>query len=151
GYSNLLPKCPCKGLTYAISPGLQNLGGLRVVLRCGATPADLGSHVPYPGNPISFNAKTGDDAALDVDDADRYGPETITLQKKRFGDTYVYAVHNFTHSGNPSSNALSNSQAKVFVYVGQSLVRTYYVPTGQRGNLWTVFRLNGNGDFEDIN
>jgi tetratricopeptide (TPR) repeat protein len=46
---------------------------------------------------------------------------------------------------------LSSSQAKVFVYVGQSLVRTYYMPQGQRGNLWTVFRITGNGDFQDIN
>jgi uncharacterized protein YfaP (DUF2135 family) len=151
GYSNLVAKCPCKGMTYAISPVMQNLDGLRVVLSWGATPSDLDSHISYPGNHVYFNAKTGDDADLDVDDVDSYGPETITLQKKRFGETYVYAVHDFVNSSNPSSDALSNSQAKVFVYVGQSLVRTYYVPTGQRGNLWTVFRLNGNGDFEDIN
>lgn len=151
GYSNLVAKCPCKGMTYAISPVMQSLDGMRVVLSWGQHPADLDSHIVYPGNHIYFSEKQGEDAHLDVDDTDSYGPETITLQKKRFGDTYVYAVHDFTHSGNPSANALSSSQAKVFVYVGQSLVRTYYVPQGQRGNLWTVFRITGNGDFQDIN
>ncbi|HSC84057.1 MAG TPA: tetratricopeptide repeat protein [Pseudomonas sp.] len=151
GYSNLVAKCPCKGMTYAISPVMQSLDGMRVVLSWGQSPSDLDSHIAYPGNHIFFDAKDGTQANLDVDDTDSYGPETITLQQKRFGETYVYAVHDFSHNGNPSSNALSASQAKVFVYVGQSLVRTYYVPQGQRGNLWTVFRITGNGDFQDIN
>lgn len=151
GYSNLIAKCPCTGMTYAISPVMQSLDGMRVVLSWGQEPADLDSHIAYPGNHIFFSEKEGEEANLDVDDTDSYGPETITLQKKRFGETYVYAVHDFINSNNPSASALSASQAKVFVYVGQSLVRTYYVPQGQRGNLWTVFRLTGNGDFQDIN
>lgn len=151
GYSNLVAKCPCKGMTYAISPVMQSLDGMRVVLSWGQAPADLDSHIAYPGNHVFFGEKEGEQANLDVDDTDSYGPETITLQKKRFGETYVYAVHDFINSTTPSANALSASQAKVFVYVGQSLVRTYYVPQGQRGNLWTVFRITGNGDFQDIN
>lgn len=151
GYSNLVAKCPCKGMTYAISPVMQSLDGMRVVLSWGQAPADLDSHIAYPGNHVFFGEKLGEQANLDVDDTNSYGPETITLQKKRFGETYVYAVHDFINSTNPSANALSASQAKVFVYVGQSLVRTYYVPQGQRGNLWTVFRITGNGDFQDIN
>lgn len=151
GYSNLVAKCPCKGMTYAISPVMQGLDGMRVVLSWGQAPADLDSHIAYPGNHVFFMEKDGDEANLDVDDTDSYGPETITLQKKRFGETYVYAVHDYINSHNPSSSSLGYSQAKVFVYVGQSLVRTYYVPQGQRGNLWTVFRITGNGDFQDIN
>ncbi|MWV17757.1 tetratricopeptide repeat protein [Pseudomonas sp. L-22-4S-12] len=151
GYSNLVAKCPCKGMTYAISPVMQSLDGMRVVLSWGQAPADLDSHIAYPGNHVFFGEKLGEQANLDVDDTNSYGPETITLQKKRFGETYVYAVHDFINSTTPSANALSASQAKVFVYVGQSLVRTYYVPQGQRGNLWTVFRITGNGDFQDIN
>lgn len=151
GYSNLVSKCPCKGLTYAISPVMQNLDGMRVVLTWGQTPEDLDSHIAYPGNHIYFEAKDGLNANLDVDDTDSFGPETITLEKKRFGETYVYAVHDFTNSNNPEANDLSNSQAKVFVYVGQSLVRTYYVPKNQTGNLWTVFRITGAGEFQDIN
>lgn len=151
GYSNLVAKCPCRGMTYAISPVLQNLDGMRVVLSWGQTPSDLDSHTVYPGNHIFFSNQQGNDANLDVDDTDSYGPETITLQKKHFGETYVYAVHDFSNRASPLSHALSASQAKVFVYIGQSLVRTYYVPTNQSGNLWTVFRVNGSGELQDIN
>lgn len=151
GYSNLIAKCPCKGMTYAISPVLQNLDGMRVVLSWGHTPPDLDSHTVYPGNHIYFRNQQGNDANLDVDDTDSYGPETITLQKKHFGETYVYAVHDFSNRASQLSHALSASQAKVFVYIGQSLVRTYYVPTNQPGNLWTVFRVNGSGELQDIN
>lgn len=151
GYSNLVVKCPCKGMTYAISPVMENLDGLRVVLTWGRSPSDLDSHMIFPGNNIYFNSKTGTDAELDVDDTDSYGPETITLQKKHYGESYVYAVHDFSNRTNTGSTALSESQAKVFVYMGQSLVRTYYVPTNRTGNLWTVFRMTGSGDFQDIN
>ncbi|NNA98272.1 tetratricopeptide repeat protein [Pseudomonas gessardii] len=151
GYSNLVVKCPCKGMTYAISPVMENLDGLRVVLTWGQSPSDLDSHMIFPGNNIYFNSKTGTDAELDVDDTDSYGPETITLQKKHYGESYVYAVHDFSNRTNTGSTALSESQAKVFVYMGQSLFRTYYVPANRTGNLWTVFRMTGSGDFQDIN
>lgn len=151
GYSNLVVKCPCSGMTYAISPVMQNLDGLRVVLTWGATPSDLDSHMIFPGNNIYFRQQQGDDAHLDVDDIDSYGPETITLEKKHYGESYVYAVHDYSNQTRPASQQLSNSQAKVFVYMGQSLVRTYYVPQNRSGNLWTVFRMTGNGDFQDIN
>lgn len=151
GYSNLVAKCPCKGMTYAISPVMENLDGMRVVLSWGATPSDLDSHIVYPENHIFFQEKQGLDADLDVDDTNSYGPETITLQKKHFGETYVYAVHDYSNGSDPSASALSASQAKVFVYIGQSLVRTYYVPTNKVGNLWTVFRISGSGEFQDIN
>lgn len=151
GYSTLVAKCPCQGMTYALSPIMHNLDGLRVVLTWGQYPADLDSHIVYPSNHIFFQAKRGTDANLDVDDTDSYGPETITLERKHTGETYVYAVHDYTHRASLRSQALGDSEAKVFVYVGQSLVRTYYVPMHKSGNLWTVFRINGNGDFEDIN
>ncbi|KVP39387.1 hypothetical protein BGV67_27865 [Burkholderia ubonensis] len=151
GYSNLVAKCPCTGLTYALSPVMRNLDGLRVVLTWGATPRDLDSHIVYPGNHVYFRSKRGADANLDVDDTDGYGPETVTLERKRDGDTYVYAVHDYTDRDAPGTTALSQSQAKVFVYVGESLVRTYYVPRNQPGNLWTVFRISGAGEFQDIN
>src|SRR5581483_7020845 len=35
--------------------------------------------------------------------------------------------------------------------IGKSLVRSYYVPKNQPGNLWTVFRITGEGEFQDIN
>ncbi len=151
GYSDLVVKCPCDGLSYALSPVLTELDSLRVVLSWGKDPKDLDAHMVFPGNNIYFEKMKGKDALLDVDDIDSYGPETITLLRKHHGETYVYAVHDFTNRNNPQDESLSASHARVFVYVGQSLVRTYFVPESQKGNLWTVFRITGEGDFQDIN
>ncbi|MBB8641896.1 tetratricopeptide repeat protein [Escherichia coli] len=151
GYSNLVVKCPCAGMTYAISPVMTNLDGMRVVLSWGEKPFDLDSHLIFPGGHIYFDSKEGTDANLDVDDTDSYGPETVTISKKHFGESYIYAVQDYSDKGLPNSNYLSASKAKVFVYVGSSLVRSYSVPAGKRGNIWTVFKLNPNGEFEDIN
>ncbi|CNI13533.1 Predicted O-linked N-acetylglucosamine transferase%2C SPINDLY family [Yersinia massiliensis] len=151
GYSTLVVKCPCDGMSYALSPVMKGLDSIRVVLTWGATPKDLDSHMVYPNNHIYFSQKTGEEGNLDVDDTDSFGPETVTLNKKLNGQDYVYAVHDFSDGDNPNTPNLSASQAKVFVYVGESLVRTYYVPTGKIGNLWTVFKINKTGDIEDIN
>ncbi|EHQ6146570.1 tetratricopeptide repeat protein [Escherichia coli] len=151
GYSNLVVKCPCAGMTYAISPVMTSLDGMRVVLSWGEKPFDLDSHLIFPGGHIYFDSKEGTDANLDVDDTDSYGPETVTISKKHFGESYIYAVQDYSNKGLPNSNYLSASKAKVFVYVGGSLVRSYSVPAGIRGNIWTVFKLNPNGEFEDIN
>jgi hypothetical protein len=151
GYSTLVAKCPCDGMTYAISPVMTALDGLRVVLNWGATPPDLDSHLAYPGNHIYWDAKFGRNANLDVDDVDGYGPETITVNRKHFGEKYVYAVHSYSDTFIPDSAALSLSRAKVFVYIGQTLIRSYYVPANRRGNLWVVFEIDGQGEFHDIN
>lgn len=151
GYSTLVAKCPCQGMTYALSPVMKNLDGMRVVLNWGATPSDLDSHLVYRDNHIYWDHQQGSNANLDVDDTDSYGPETITVEQRQVGDQYVYAVHDFSHRKSPSSNALSLSNARVMVYVGQSLVRSYYVPRNVQGNLWTVFRVTGEGEFQDIN
>ncbi|MEI7195523.1 tetratricopeptide repeat protein [Pectobacterium versatile] len=151
GYSDLVVKCPCDGMTYAISPVMKSLDGMRIVLTWGEKPDDLDSHLIYPGNHIYFSHKNGRDANLDVDDTDSFGPETITIDKKRLGESYIYAVHDYSNSEKANSLALSASRAKVFVYVGSSQVRSYSVPLNKTGNIWTVFRLNPNGDFEDIN
>ncbi len=151
GYSTLVVKCPCNGMSYALSPAMKGLDSMRVVLSWGNNPFDLDSHMIYPGNHLYFNNKLGSNGNLDVDDVDGFGPETITLTKRENGHSYVYAVHDFTDKNQPATMDLSASQAKVFVYVGESLVRTYYIPTGQKGNLWTVFRVNENGEIEDIN
>lgn len=150
GFSDLVAKCPCDGLTYAISPIMKNLDGMRIVLTWGSTPADIDAHLIYPNNHVYYSHQNGDNADLDVDDRDGYGPETITIRKKKFGQSYTYAVQNYTDLTS-ITNRLSNSNARVFVYVGQSLVRTYDVPRDRTGNVWQVFRLNPNGDFEDIN
>lgn len=154
GYSNLVAKCPCKGMTYALSPVMTNLDGLRIVLNWGAKPADLDGHVAFGDNHIYWDHMTGrpgTDANLDVDHTDSFGPETITIERKHTGQAYVYAVHDYTNRENPNASELSRSGAKVLVYVGQSLVRSYYVPKDLTGNLWTVFRITADGEFQDIN
>ncbi|MEI6312923.1 MAG: tetratricopeptide repeat protein [Bacteroidota bacterium] len=151
GYSTLVAKCACNGLTYAISPIMTNLDGIRIVLSWGKNPEDLDSHLGFTDNHIYWQHKIGVKANLDVDDVDSYGPETITIDEKKNGEEYIYAVHNYSQLDQPNSMGLSTSQAKVFVYIGSSLVRSYYVPQNKIGNLWSVFKIKANGEFEDIN
>ncbi|QIM43065.1 tetratricopeptide repeat protein [Leclercia adecarboxylata] len=151
GYSTLVVKCPCGGMSYALSPTMKGLDSMRVVLGWGSSPSDLDSHMVYPGNHIFFDHKLGDNGNLDVDDIDSYGPETITLTRRENGKSYIYVVHDYSDKYEPGTKNLSRSDAKVFVYVGETLVRTYYVPVGQSGNLWTVFKVNENGAIEDVN
>lgn len=151
GYSTLVAKCPCQGLTYAISPVMKNLDGIRVVLTWGKYPYDLDSHLWYSNQHVYFDNKIGNKANLDVDDVDSYGPETITIEEKKFGTEYFYGVHDFSNKELSNSYQLSESGATVFVYIGQSLVKTYYVPKDKVGNLWTVFKITKEGEIEDIN
>jgi tetratricopeptide repeat protein len=151
GYSDLVAKCPCAGMTYALSPIMDKLDGMRIVLNWGAHPSDLDGHLAYPGNHIFFQHKDGTDALQDVDEIHGYGPETITMVRKHPGERYVYAVHDYWDKSSPETPALSASEAKVFVYVGQTLIRTYYVPKGLKGNIWTVFAISEDGELQDIN
>ena len=151
GYSTLVAQCPCDGLTYALSPNMQNLDGMRAVLTWGASPKDLDSHIAYPNNHIYFDHKNGNQAHLDVDDIDSYGPETITIVKKKQGQKYLYAVHNYTDGEKPNSKGLGTSGATVRIYIGQTLVRTYKATPQKRGNIWVVFGIDENGAFRDIN
>ncbi|MDR2034318.1 MAG: hypothetical protein LBP89_06780 [Helicobacteraceae bacterium] len=150
GFSDLVVKCPCDGLTYALSPVMKSLDGLRIVLTWGATPSDLDSHLLYANKHIYFDKKGSGLAYLDVDDISSYGPETITIQKLEPNETYIYTVHNYSGK-NAHTDALSKSGAKVFVYAGQSLVKTYNVPQKIAGNVWTVFKIDANGQIIDLN
>ncbi|MCV6630699.1 MAG: hypothetical protein OIF50_12675 [Flavobacteriaceae bacterium] len=153
GYSTLVSKGPYNNLTYAISPVMQTLDGMRVVLSWGKRPLDLDSHLIYRNNHIYFEAKDGTNAHLDVDDTNSYGPETITIVKKKHGESYVYAVHDFSNKANMNSNRLAQySDARVFVYIGSSLVKTYNVPQNiKNGNLWVVFKIDEASVIKDIN
>ncbi|RQO31601.1 hypothetical protein DBR32_06505 [Taibaiella sp. KBW10] len=149
GYSTLVVKCPCQGYTYALSPSLADNGSIRVVLSWGQQPADLDIHAVYGDQHVYYGNKVGAKAALDVDDRDGYGPETITVTE-RVSDLYGFLVRDYTNRKN-QSDALSKSNAKVFVYRGDSLIKTYYVPTGQLGNLWRVFTIDRNNQIVDYN
>ncbi len=151
GYSTLVAQCPCDGLTYALSPNMKNLDGMRAVLTWGRNPSDLDSHLSFRNNHIYFNAKKGTQAHLDVDDTTSYGPETITIVKKKQGQKYLYSVHDYTHNSTPNSSSLRKSGATVRVYIGQTLVRTYKANPRKVGNVWVVFGIDKNGAFKEIN
>lgn len=151
GYSTLVVKCPCEGFTYALSPEMPNLDGLRVVLTWGSSPSDLDSHLVFPGNHVYFSQKQGDQTHLDVDDTSSYGPETITVVKKKQGERYVYMVRDFSNGGRDDSTALAASNARVDVYIGKTHIRSYKVRNDVRANSWVVFGIDGEGAFHDIN
>jgi hypothetical protein len=151
GYSTLVAKCPCDNLTYALSPVMENLDAMRIVLSWGAQPSDIDAHLVYNGNHVFFSEKVGEGANLDVDDTNSYGPETVTIERRVEGRDYIYSVHDFSDRDQPSTSNLSRSGARVFVYVGASLVRTYDVPRNAQGNLWTVFRMSPDGQMQDVN
>jgi tetratricopeptide (TPR) repeat protein len=151
GYSDLVAKCPCTGLTYAVSPNLARLDAMRIVLNWERHPNDLDAHLAFENNHVFFDDKEGADAQLDVDQMLGFGPETITITRRHPGTRYVFGVQNYTGKSSPNGRELSASGARVFIYVGRTLVRSYYVPRDQVGNMWTVFAVSAEGEIQDIN
>ena len=116
----------------------------RAVLTWGANPRDLDSHLVSTGSKgsyhVLYSSKTGylngrSSAMLDVDDISSYGPETTTFAKKK-GQTYTYYVYLYNGSG-----SLKTSRAKVKLYHGNTLVKTYSVPARGSGRYWNVFSI----------
>jgi hypothetical protein len=123
---------------------------IRMVLTWGAVPSDLDSHLTGPDSTggrfhvyyASQGSLTSDPyAALDVDQTNSFGPETITITRQATG-VYRYSVHDFTNEGVVPSSALAASGARVDLYISGTLVRQFNVPN-LPGTLWTVFELNG--------
>ena len=125
------------------------LGELRVVLTWGATPRDLDSHLWGPTVDgvgrfhtyyvdMSYYENGTRHAFLDVDDVSSYGPETTTVYDMTENGTYSFFVHDYTnYSG--SYTEMAASGAKVEVYMGETLIRTFHVPTSGVGVVWHVF------------
>ncbi len=144
----------------AAEKGKNNLDGMRIVLTWSDKPWNLDAHLFYPGNHVYFNAMTGDGASLDVNDTNGYGPETITINRRRHGQRYIYAVHDYASKYESNWRVLISSKAKVFVYVGDKLIKSYAVPPVgpwpepefmAAGNFWRVFAITESGEIEDIN
>lgn len=165
GYASMAVKCPCDGFVYAMSPVLENLDSLRVVLQWDDEPRDMDLHAYFENNHIYFSDRHGDKAYLDVDDVDGFGPETITIQKRKNGQKYVFFVHTFSswakeiRDGNGKYtytlplDKLKN--VKVYVYIGSSLVRTYTMPKIPNGlenaRIWVPFYIDEEGKIIDKN
>lgn len=147
GYSTLVVKCPCLGYTYALSPSMKSNQDIRVVLSWGAEPMDIDLHALMETNGsevghVYYNNKQIGNTSLDVDDRDGYGPETITIRggiSKKFG----FVVRDYTNKTDRNYE-LSKSDARVFLYRGDSLIKTFYVPKNREGNLWKVFAMDQN-------
>ncbi|MGG1397301.1 leucine-rich repeat domain-containing protein [Bacillus salipaludis] len=138
----------------SVSPMLGE-GEIRIVLEWGESPYDLDSHLTGPilGSDERFHINFYDmeaddeegnvDVALDVDDTDQYGPETITIYKQHSG-IYRYSVHDYSNRDNlRDSTELSNSGARVKVLFSDGSVKTFDVPKNRPGTLWTVFEYDG--------
>ncbi|MBW3571975.1 MAG: carboxypeptidase regulatory-like domain-containing protein [Gemmatimonadetes bacterium] len=134
-----------------------NTDDITIVLRWGATPRDLDSHLTGPTAAGSrfhvFYAAPGTLgaspwAALDIDDVSSYGPETITISRQLSG-TYRYSVHDYTNRFSTTSNQLATSGALLRVYRGGQLLGEFNVPN-QPGTVWTVFELDG-GTLRPVN
>lgn len=151
GYSSLITKCLCEGLTYAISPTMQELDGMRIVLSWSSAPLDIDAHLSYLGGYVCFYKKEASQAILDVDDTDGYGPETITISKREQGKKYVYAVHNYSDRTLINNSNLSDiSRAKVYIYIGNTLIKTYTMPSGNKGNIWIPFLIDEMGNIVNV-
>lgn len=164
-YANVI-SYPDSELQYLpISPKLAD-NEYRFVLTWGETPRDLDSHlvgssykmgehnpdVPfhiYYGNKM-FTIDGQIVAQLDLDDTTSYGPETVTLSWTDNGGYCSYYVYDFTNGGKNDSYELSYSSAKVVVYKGNKILKTYYVPTGKQGTRWLVCNVS-EGKIETVN
>ncbi len=114
---------------------------IRIILRWGATPSDLDSHLVKKTDGIEdyhiyFENKLGDDANLDHDDTTSYGPETTTINSPKLNSVYTYFVHNFSGG---SLSELKNSGAQIEI-ISNSTNRIFNVPN-EDGIYWKVFEI----------
>lgn len=132
-------------------------GQIRIVLKWGATPSDLDSHLvgPNANGSSQFHTYYGSKsygestssgyvkyADLDVDDTSSYGPETTTIYKQSPG-IYKFYVHDYTNRYSSSSMGIANSAASIEVYMGNTdrPLAVYNAPN-LGGTLWNVFEYN---------
>ena len=100
------------------------LNSARFVLSWGEKPRDLDLHLVGSDFHISYrNMKSyANQAELDRDDTNGYGPETITLQRIEASKRYVLYVHNY------SNDAKINQKARVYIYLNNRLDRVITLP-----------------------
>lgn len=101
---------------------------------------DVDSYLSVPGEriPVHYNQCSIGGAALDRDDVDWIGPETVTIPTLKAG-TYQYYVSNFSAQDDPLALALS--EIRISIYQGSTLLKAYSVPTGGSGFTYHVFDI----------
>lgn len=143
----------CNAVINPDGTGTDATGELRIVLTWTGEPSDLDSHLwgpvaeGYDYYHIFYQSmehyENDEKAAyLDLDDTDYYGPETTTVYSMSARGTYSFYVHDFTNRNESNSSVLANSGAKVQVYIGDTLVAQFFVPTTGNGTVWHVFNYN---------
>lgn len=144
--------------------GIQEPDSIRIVLRWGATPSDLDSHLVGPGvnggrfhtafyqrsyyTDGTYDSSYGQYVAdLDYDDITSYGPEVTTIHTFTPGDYYFF-VHDYSNGHSETSTAMANSGATVKVYSGASSIplASFSVDTTSKGTYWNVFKLTVGAD-----
>ena len=147
-------------LAVALSPAEGSGGGLgrgqfRTILTWGENPRDLDSHMTGPAadggrwHVFYGEPTTGNQCALDVDDVDSLGPETVTCPPT---DTtgalqpgvYRYSVHHYAGSEN-----IGNSGANVRLEFGGGQTYNFTPPAATyvgEDDVWTVFELTVHAD-----
>lgn len=122
------------------------VGQVRIVLTWRASPRDLDSYLTGPSGTSRFTVFYGSSgsctsapfACLDRDVTGGFGPETMTISQVLTG-RYRFSVNNYSRGG---LTDLSNSGARVDVYISNVLAQSFSVPAGS-GYDWTVFDLDG--------
>lgn len=139
---------PGQVVTTSLIPALEGEGPgggpvqrrVALVLNWGADRAshvrDADSHLALEHTHVYFGARNPRDGmALDVDDTDWGGPETITLIEPGPG-RYVYWVHDW--SDGPGQ--LGSSSVVVRLLVGDTLVGTWAAPAHATTRVWRPFQ-----------
>jgi uncharacterized protein YfaP (DUF2135 family) len=147
GYANIVSgnSETCNNQNVSITSELAE-GTIRIVLTWGENPRDLDSHVVGTlSNGSRFHVFYADKSKydgsievcnLDIDDVTSYGPETITLNATT-EYPYYYYIHRYAGTG-----SVATSSAKIRVFKGNKLLRTFYVPTDQgSSDYWNVFAI----------
>jgi hypothetical protein len=138
-------------ITTTLSMMMESVGQadrrrIQIVLNWGSRPEqvkDADSHVvcacdgadPHVFFSTASHRAAGHSAALDVDDTDWGGPETITLRSPAPG-SYVYWVHNY--SGPPAT--LGTSDVVVRVVIGTEEAGEFPILKGVTRRAWRPFK-----------
>lgn len=118
---------------------------VKIILDWGEYPRDLDAHVQNERYHVYYSNMSEPGIMLDRDDTNSFGPETITIKEPDPNSVFKYYIVNYSDGGNYNSSRLSNSGAKVSVYLNNEYKGTYEVKPNQVGLIWNVFEIiNGN-------
>jgi hypothetical protein len=106
-----------------LSPKMAN-ENVRLVLSWGSAPRDLDLHLLGPGFHISYQnmREAPNEARLDRDAMQGFGPETITAKRIRPDGKYQVWVHNY------SNDEAFDNKARLVVYINNAVHRVIDLP-----------------------